>query len=72
MKRRQFIYLLGAAVAWPVAVRGQQRNKAPTIGVLGVSTPPSNWRYWVSVFTQRLRELGWGPAPRFPMHGNQP
>ena len=59
MKRRDFITLLGgAAVAWPVGVRAQQRTKLPTIGYLGAATPLA-WSQWTAAFVQRLRELGW-------------
>ena len=58
MRRRNFISLVGAAAAWPLAVRAQQPAKPPTIGFLGGSTP-SLWSAWVSAFVQRLRELGW-------------
>jgi putative ABC transport system substrate-binding protein len=59
MKRREFITLLGgAAVAWPVVVRGQQVGRLPTVGFLGTATP-SAWGPWTAAFTQRLRELGW-------------
>src|SRR5262245_4382490 len=59
MKRREFITLVGGAVAsWPLAARAQQSGKLPTIGLLGSSTP-SAMSQWVAAFVQRLRELGW-------------
>jgi len=57
VRRREFIWLLGGAAAWPLAARGQQA-KLPTIGFLGASTP-LNWNPWTAAFVQRLRELGW-------------
>jgi putative ABC transport system substrate-binding protein len=59
MKRREFIALLGgAAAALPLAARGQQAGKLPTIGFLGGSTAAAQSQ-WTSAFVQRLRELGW-------------
>ena len=59
MKRREFITLLGgAAVAGPVAARGQQREKLPTIGFLGPASA-SAMKSWLDAFVARLRELGW-------------
>ena len=57
MRRREFITLLGGAVAWPLAARAQQA-KLPTIGFLGPTTPSAQAQ-WVAAFLQRLRELGW-------------
>src|SRR5262249_4048763 len=57
IRRREFITLLGGAVAWPVAARAQQSSKMPTIGLLGGDR--SAWAPWVASFIARLRELGW-------------
>ena len=34
LRRRQFITLLGSATVWPLAVRGQQRERIRRIGTL--------------------------------------
>jgi putative ABC transport system substrate-binding protein len=59
MKRREFITLLGgAAAAFPVDARSQQRGSPPTIGFVGPLTSPA-MSQWTAAFVQRLRELGW-------------
>src|SRR5215212_11251045 len=56
MLRRDFVVAFGAAAAWPVLLRAQQR--LPVIGFLG-PTSSSAWAPWVAAFVQRLDELGW-------------
>jgi putative tryptophan/tyrosine transport system substrate-binding protein len=59
MRRREFIAVLGGAMAvWPVVTRAQLAAKPPTIGFLGSSTPAA-MSGWTAAFVQRLRELGW-------------
>jgi putative tryptophan/tyrosine transport system substrate-binding protein len=58
IRRRRFLGILGGAAAWPLAARAQQPAKLPTIGFLGSATP-SRWGPWMTVFVQRLAELGW-------------
>ena len=58
MGRREFVALLGGAVAWPLAARAQQPAKLPTVGYLGASTPSFD-SHRAGAFVQRLRELGW-------------
>jgi putative tryptophan/tyrosine transport system substrate-binding protein len=58
-RRREFIALLGGAVAaWPLVARAQQAGKVPTIGFLGSGTPATQGQ-WVAAFVGHLRELGW-------------
>jgi putative ABC transport system substrate-binding protein len=58
VKRREFITLLGSAVAWPLPACAQQTPKLPTIGFLS-PTRGSVENQRVAAFVQRLRELGW-------------
>jgi putative ABC transport system substrate-binding protein len=58
LKRREFIMLLGGAASWPLAVRGQQGGRLPTIGYLGATTT-STQSQMVAAFVARLHELGW-------------
>ena len=59
MKRREFITVLGGAVAWPVAVRAQ-RAGMQRIGVftnLAADDPESQAR--IGAFLQGLQQSGW-------------
>jgi putative ABC transport system substrate-binding protein len=61
MRRRKFITLVGgAAVAWPLAARAQQRDAVRRIGVL-MSWDESDpvIKTFLSGFMQGLAELGW-------------
>src|SRR5262245_54887667 len=61
MKRREFISLLGgAAAAWPLAARAQQRERVRRIGVLmSASADDPDALAWISAFAQGLQERGW-------------
>jgi putative ABC transport system substrate-binding protein len=61
VKRRAFITLLGgAAAAWPLAARGQQRERMRRVGVLLPATADdSESQAWVGAFQQGLAQSGW-------------
>jgi putative ABC transport system substrate-binding protein len=60
MRRREFVGLLGSAVAWPSVVLGQQRERARRIGVLINFAPDdSAAQSRLIAFLQELKPLGW-------------
>jgi hypothetical protein len=61
LKRREFITLLGGAVAaWPFAAHAQQPDRLRRIGVL-MSVPESDpeVQAWLGAFSEGLQHLGW-------------
>src|SRR5262245_54653353 len=61
MRRREFIKLLGGALAaWPLAARAQQgvwwRHMAM---LLNAPSDDTEFQVWVGAFRQALQELGW-------------
>jgi len=60
MRRRQFITLLGGAVAWPLTARAQQPERMRRIGVLlNTAADDMVFQTRVGAFLQGLALLGW-------------
>ena len=61
MKRREFITLLGgAAAAWPMAARAEQRGAMRRIAIFVPATADDQeYRARVVAFLQGMQELGW-------------
>jgi putative tryptophan/tyrosine transport system substrate-binding protein len=60
MKRREFVTLLGGAVAWPLSARAQQPERMRRIGAmmsLAADDPEDQAR--VAAFRQGLAQFGW-------------
>jgi putative ABC transport system substrate-binding protein len=58
MRRREFITLLGgAAAAWPLVARGQQRPAMPVVAFFSAG-PRAGWVHIVAAFREGLRETG--------------
>jgi putative ABC transport system substrate-binding protein len=54
VKRREFIGLIGGAVAWPLTASAQQQGKIVTIGILAIEPWPP-----IDTFRRALHDLGY-------------
>ena len=59
IKRREFITLLGAAAAWPIAARAQQPERMRRIGLLMATADDREGQARVTPLKEGLQELGW-------------
>ena len=60
MRRREFITLLGGAVAWPLAARTQQLQRMRRVSVLmNYASDDAEGQARLAAFHQGLQQLGW-------------
>jgi putative tryptophan/tyrosine transport system substrate-binding protein len=60
MRRREFITLLGSAVAWPLAARAQQPDRMHRVGVLvSGGEDDASYKARLAEVRQGLEKLGW-------------
>jgi len=60
MRRREFIPLIGGAMAWPRVGRAQQREQTRRIGVLmSINADDAEARPRLAAFQKSLQQLGW-------------
>jgi putative ABC transport system substrate-binding protein len=60
MKRRELIFALGGAAAWPLAARAQQAERVRRVGVLMPNAADDpEYQARMTAFLQGLAQLGW-------------
>ena len=70
IRRRHFMTLLGgAAAAWPLAARAQQRERMRSVGVLTpFAAHNTEGQNRVTAFAQALQQLGWSVGQNARLH----
>src|SRR6516225_9956367 len=59
VRRREFIALVGGAVAWPLAAIAQQGGTTLKVGILIGGPNDAEHQKWITAFRQGLEALGW-------------
>ena len=60
MRRREFLSVMGAAAAWPIAVRAQPTDRVRRVAILmGYAEGDAEAKALLLEFTQALSEFGW-------------
>jgi putative tryptophan/tyrosine transport system substrate-binding protein len=65
MRRREFFTLFTGAMAWPLATRGEQSGRLPTIGVLWHASNEQEEAPYLGAFRQGLNDLGYVESKSF-------
>jgi ABC-type uncharacterized transport system substrate-binding protein len=69
VRRREFVTLVGAAIAWPLAARAQQPDRMRRIGVLmGFAESDREGQAFVAAFREGLEKLGWADGRNIRIH----